>query len=242
MFEKWNIKEELTEERVRLAPEYDPVTITRAILIEQEYEDCRIQDALGSSGCGELAVDESLLDQGRIYTLNEIRKIAIQYRLRFLPSKYFIGEIPYDAIIEIKRLRELTGADINKFRILAPSRRFELEDENADPLLFAPLTNGKYYLIHQWGNDLAWYKKIVSYPMRSFGHMARTILVVALLITLITPNDLVVSSARIEIPYFGYHRLMLYFHTAILLCAITVLSSFVFKLFPSDYIWKKKTF
>ncbi len=242
MLSNWNIKEQLDHERELLAPEYDPVTITQAILIEQEHEDCRIQDALGNSGCGKVEIDELHLDPERIYTLNEIKKIAINYRLRFLPSKYFIGEIPYDAIIEIKRLRELTGADIDKFRVLAPSRRFELEDENADPLLFTPLANGKYYLIHQWGNDLAWYKKWLAYPLRSFSNMVKTIAVVAAVIALVTPNEIILSSSRVDFDYFGYHRLAYFFFTCIFLCAVTVFAAFAFRVVPSDYIWKKKTF
>ena len=46
MFENWNIKDKLIEERAKLATSYDPVKIAKAIYIEQEFEDHRIQKAL----------------------------------------------------------------------------------------------------------------------------------------------------------------------------------------------------
>ncbi len=242
MFEKWNVRTELTRERETLAVNYCPVSIAKAIYIEQEFEDCRVVEALGSSGCGVQEIDERCLDQNRIYTLNEIKKIAIDYRLRFLPSKYFIGDIPYDAIMEIKKLRKATGSEVNKFRVLAPSKRFELEDENADPLLFTPLSNGKYYLIHQWGNDLAWYKKIMAIPMRSYRHMVGFACFCAFVFALIVPADIIMNSSRVEYDYFDFYRIAFFFFMCILFCAVSVFCSFAFSLFPSDYIWKKKTF
>jgi len=35
------------------------------------------------------------------------------------------------------------------------------------PLLFAQLTDNSYYLIHKWGNDLAWYKKYLYLPLQT---------------------------------------------------------------------------
>ena len=36
---------------------------------------------------------------------------------------------------------------------MAPSALFRLEKTD-DPLLFVPLGNNYYYLVHKWGNDL----------------------------------------------------------------------------------------
>ncbi|MDC3337964.1 hypothetical protein OAW23_08840 [Flavobacteriales bacterium] len=242
MFENWNIKDKLIEERAKLATSYDPVKIAKAIYIEQEFEDHRIQKALNECDNDYHHVDETSLDSSRIYTLNEIKKIAINYRLRFLPSKYFIGEIPYPAIMEIKELNKLSGTNVRKFRILAPARRFELEDENADPLLFTPLLNGKYYLIHQWGNDLAWYKKVLFFPLRSFKHMVCFALTIAFIVALVTPGSVIMRSSRVLVDYFDYYRIAFFFFMSIAFCAITVFSAFIFRLFPSDFVWKKKTF
>src|SRR5690606_13488469 len=42
-------------------------------------------------------------DEGRIYHLSEIKKLCVQYRLRFLDASLFRNEIPYEAISEIKK-------------------------------------------------------------------------------------------------------------------------------------------
>jgi hypothetical protein len=106
-------------------------------------------------------------DLDRIYNLAEIKTICINYRLRFLDTKYYKYEFPYEAILKISELEKQYNTTIKKFRIIAPHKAFELQEENQDPLLFAELPGNKYYLIHQWGNDLAWYRKFIYYPVRN---------------------------------------------------------------------------
>ncbi|WP_395062778.1 hypothetical protein [Flavobacterium sp.] len=48
---------------------------------------------------------------------------------------------------------------------MAPSKAFNLKKYD-DPLLFAPIGNDYYYLIHKWGNDLAWYKNFKFYQLK----------------------------------------------------------------------------
>ena len=90
-------------------------------------------------------------------TLNfeTIEKIAIKHRLRFLPTKFFKNQIPQEAIFKIKEIEKSNSTEIKKFFILAPSSAFDLEDCNKDPLLFIPLKNNQYYMVHKWGSDLS---------------------------------------------------------------------------------------
>ena len=94
-----------------------------------------------------------LLDTDKIYHIDQIKEICIDYRLRFLDSKFFKGEIPQEGISRIKALEKAHNIEIKGFKIIAPSKLFRLEDKD-DPLLFAPIGNQYFYLIHRWGNDL----------------------------------------------------------------------------------------
>ena len=96
-------------------------------------------------------VDLHDYNSNNVYDLNSIKSIAIKYRLRFLPTKYFKNKIPNEAIFKVKALEKANDTSIKQFYILAPSKNFDLEDINKDPLLFAPLSNGKFLLIHKWG-------------------------------------------------------------------------------------------
>ena len=85
-----------------------------------------------------------LLETDRIFHISQIRSICIDYRLRFLDSRYFKGQIPNSALQEIKRIERLHQLNIKGYKLVAPSRMFRLEDRD-DPLLFAPIGNNYYY-------------------------------------------------------------------------------------------------
>jgi hypothetical protein len=110
-------------------------------------------------------LDES--DKLNLFTIKEIKNICLKYNLRFLDSSYFKSEFPYEAILKIKDFELKYNVKIKNFKVVAPAEVFKLEDCNKDPLLFAQLADNRYYLIHQWGNDLAWYRALVSYPIKS---------------------------------------------------------------------------
>ena len=126
------------------------------------------------------------LDNDKIFHLNTIRKICIDYRLRFLDIKYFKGEIPSEAIDKIKQLENDHNKKLNNFKIMAPSIMFRLKKTD-DPLLFVPIGDNYFYLIHKWGNDLAPLRKIRMWPFRSIKNLLFTLLFVSYAITLITP-------------------------------------------------------
>ncbi|MBT8234588.1 MAG: hypothetical protein KJO04_00200 [Bacteroidia bacterium] len=130
-----------------------------------------------------------LLDADKIYHINHIKTICIDYRLRFLDTKYFKSEIPDAAKQKIKELETAHSADLKGFKIMAPSRMFKLEDKN-DPMLFAPIGNGYFYLIHKWGRDLHPLRKWVVWPLKNMVNLLFIILLISFLSTLVVPEGL----------------------------------------------------
>ena len=98
--------------------------------------------------------DFDKLETQRIFHLNQIRKVCIDYRLRFLDLKYFKGNIPKEGIDKITQLEKEHQTSLEGFKIMAPSVLFRLKKTD-DPLLFVPLGNNYFYLVHKWGNDLS---------------------------------------------------------------------------------------
>lgn len=130
-----------------------------------------------------------LLETNEIYHVRHIKKIAVDYRLRFLDSHYFKGEIPQDAISKIKKLENEHEIELKGFKILAPSKLFKLKDRD-DPILFAPIGNDYYYLIHKWGRDLHPLRKIMMWPFKSLVNLVALVVGISYLITLLVPNGL----------------------------------------------------
>ena len=130
-----------------------------------------------------------LLATTEIYHLRHIKKIAVDYRLRFLDSHYFKGEIPEEAISKIRKLEKEHELKLTGFKILAPSKLFKLKDRD-DPILFAPIGNDHYYLIHKWGYDLHPLRKILMWPFKSLVNLVALVVGISYLFTLLVPNGL----------------------------------------------------
>lgn len=128
-----------------------------------------------------------LLDSDKIYHISQIEKICIDYRLRFLDSKLYKGDLPYEAISKIRNLEQQHEISLNGFKMMAPSKLFKLENAD-DPLLFAPMGNGYYYFIHKWGTDLHPLRKLMMWPFKNFETFIFTIFMLSLLLTYIVPK------------------------------------------------------
>lgn len=133
--------------------------------------------------------DPDLFEGDRIFHLDQIYKICIDYRLRFLDSKYFKGEIPYEALIKIKELEKNHKTNLKGFKIVAPSSLFKLENAD-DPLLFAPIGNDYYYLIHKWGDDLHPFRKLIMWPFKTLENFVVLLLLSSFLTALLVPDGL----------------------------------------------------
>ena len=99
------------------------------------------------------------LDKNKIFDLESIKKICIDFRLRFLDHKYFKNSLPKEAFLEISKLESAHNTILSDFKIMAPSKLFRLKNTD-DPLLFVPLGNNYFYLIYKWGNELHPNRKI----------------------------------------------------------------------------------
>ena len=139
--------------------------------------------------------DFDQLETQRIFHLNQIRKVCIDYRLRFLDLKYFKGNIPKEGINKITQLEKEHQTSLEGFKIMAPSVLFRLKKTD-DPLLFVPLGNNYFYLVHKWGNDLSFFRKAWAWPFKSIWNLLIAVLFVSFFATLITPYQIFTKSFR----------------------------------------------
>lgn len=164
-------------------------------------------------------LDEEGLDRNRIFSINEIRNICIQYDLRFLDSQKFRGEIPGEAVAEIKRISRGRKKPLESFKIMGPLGVFRTKNSSSDPMLFAETSKGNYYLVHHWDHKVPWYKSAAIFPFRKFENLLGTIAGICLMITLITPQEWIMDTHEFE--YWDMHRFALFFHLFILTSCLT---------------------
>lgn len=139
------------------------------------------------------AFNFDLLDRNKIYHLEQIKKVSINYRLRFLDLKYFKNILPESAHQDIQQLEALHETHLSGFKIMAPSALFRLEKAD-DPLLFAPLGNDFYYLVHKWGNDLHPLRRLMMLPFKNIWNLLGLVLAISFVVTEIMPKNLFTKS------------------------------------------------
>mgnify|MGYP001797131997 CR=1 FL=1 len=176
-----------------------------------------------------------LLETDKIYHINQIQKICIDYRLRFLDSKYFKGKIPQAALDKIQQLEAAHEITIACYKVMAPSKLFKLEDKD-DPLLFAPIGNGYYYLIHKWGNDLHPLRKALVWPFKNIVNLTITTLIISYLATLLVPDGLFTKGASTT------EFWVIYFFMFKSIAAVVIFYGFALGKNFNPVIWNSKYF
>ena len=127
-----------------------------------------------------------MLASENMFHRNDIKKLCVDYRLRFLDAPFFKGDFPEEAISKIRQLEKNHNCSLQGLKIMAPAKLLKLENAD-DPLLFASMGNDYYYLIHKWGNDLHPFRKLLMWPYKTFENLVFTIFVISILLTAITP-------------------------------------------------------
>lgn len=160
----------------------------RQLLKDDDAQDELVLVNIFGSGGSIARLKARSLDPGRIYSLQQIRKICINYRLRFLDSVHYKGEIPYEAISHIKSLQRNQDIELKDFKIVAPAHMFNLRYKDKDPLLFVPLGNDRFYLVHKWGSDLHPLRRLLVFPFRNFPSLLTCVLLLAFIIMISLPD------------------------------------------------------
>ena len=127
------------------------------------------------------------IDTNAIFHISQIEKICVDYRLRFLDTKYFKGKYPDQVVEKIIEIENRHETVLDGFKIIAPSKLFHL-DKADDPLLFAPMGNGYYHLIHKWGTDLHPLRKLKYWSIKNWENLFKTVLVCSAIFTLISKD------------------------------------------------------
>lgn len=233
-FRPTHIPDKILEARRKRIPEAALLTQVQEIFEKQARLDLEITSRLedgGNNNSNDFDFDK--LETNRIFHLSDIEKICIEYRLRFLNSAYFKATMPYEALSRIKELEKEHQTTLKGFRIMAPATLFKLENAD-DPLLFAPMGNDYYYLIHSWGKDLHPLRKLLMWPFRHLENFMFFLLVLSLFLTSLVPQGMF-SQEQTTTEFF-----IIFFFMFKWVTALAIFYGFKFGKNFSSAIWQSK--
>jgi hypothetical protein len=237
MLSRTNIEQKLQKVRSKTYKNADILEQVTAILAEDDRKEdaiiARMKSPQKPTPRNPFNID--LLETDKIYHVDQIREICIDYRLRFLDTKYFKNEIPQEALNKIKQIEKDHELTLRGFKIVAPSKMFKLENAD-DPLLFAPIGNGYFYLIHKWGNDLNFFRKAWAWPFKSLGNLIILTLFVSFMAAYVIPNGVFSKDTS------GVEFVLVFFFTFKAIASMVLYYSFAAGKNFNTAIWNSKYF
>ena len=188
LINKLNIEKKLLSERKKFKSETAILEDVKFIFSENEAERNKIANNLKQKSSTKLNyLKFDLLKTDKIFHIEQIKTICIDYRLRFLDSSLFKNTIPEEAISEIRLIEKNHNITLEGFKIVAPSKAFHLVNYD-DPLLFVPIGNEYYYLIHKWGDDMNPIRKLLVLPIKNLWNFMIFSIIVSVIISFLVPT------------------------------------------------------
>lgn len=189
LLRKTNIHEELILKRRKSVQFADQLASVKALLAEDEVKRAAIRRKLQSpSEITDNAFSFDLLETDRIFHIHQIKATCIAFRLRFLDSHLYKVPFPEEAVSKIKQLEKIHQTQLYGFKLIAPSKVFQLKRYD-DPILFVPIGNDYYYLIHKWGNDLHPLRRWIVLPFRNLGNLLVFFLLLSAVCSFLLPAN-----------------------------------------------------
>ena len=164
---KVNLFEELIDERNKVISSDELKTLLKNIW----YKDDEIQKSLNKKNDNKpnnLKFDK--MKTRNIFHKDTIKKICVRYRLRFLDSNLYKGEYPKNITKIIGKIERNHNTTLSNFMIMAPSKLFKIKSPD-DPILFVPIGNDYYYLIHKWGEEFNYLRKLMVLPFKNIDNL-----------------------------------------------------------------------
>lgn len=238
MFRKLDIGKQLGAARIQQRRHEEQVLAeARQILKKDLFSEDKVLQNLQQYNRTFDVVNEEEVDSDDVFTPREIREVAVRYRLKFLESRFYNAEFPYEAILRIRELNRKQGKDLKIFRVLASPELFNGKVPASQCSLFVKTNYDNYYLLHRWGEPVPQYRKWLYWPLRSFETLAFTIIVFTLALTLSLPTALITLDRQAE--YWSGYRIAAFFHLLIFDTAVTVYFAFAFALNFSSVVWNR---
>jgi hypothetical protein len=189
LLRKTNIHEKLVIKRKKSGCFSEQLASVRVLLAEDENRRIEIRKKLNSkSVTTENAFVFDFLETDRIFHIDQIKATCIDYRLRFLDSHLYKIPFPEEVVSQINHLEKKHQTKLSGFKLIAPSKVFQLKKYD-DPILFAPIGNDYYYLIHKWGNDLHPLRKWLVLPFRNLGNLLVFFIVLSAFCCMLLPEN-----------------------------------------------------
>ena len=230
-----SIQQSLENERKQLSQQDGLLQEAERILLKSRLSEKNILDNLKFYNSSFEFLDDDEIEKEKVFTSVQIKSLSKKLRLRFLSSQYYLGEIPYEAVLKIQQLTTVFRKDLKHFKIASTWHSFTSLGSTEQAMLFAQTLCGHYYLIHTWGKPLSKWRNFRFFALRNFESLFTCLLLFSLAESLVMPTHLITTDEKAG--YFSLYRMACVFHLLIFNAGFTVFALFSFHLTFSEGNW-----
>ena len=168
---KVNLFEELLREKNKQVGSNELKSLLKNIWEKEDSKNERIFRSLNDKNKDNFnKMKFEYMETKNIFHVDTIKNICVRYRLRFLDSNLFKGDYPSNITKVINNIEKKHDTTLNNFMIMAPSKLFKIKSPD-DPILFVPIGNEYYYLIHKWGEEFNSLRKLLVLPFKNIDNL-----------------------------------------------------------------------
>ena len=168
---KVNLFEELLREKNKQVGSNELKSLLKNIWEKEDSKNERIVRSLNDKNKDNFnKMKFEYMETKNIFHVDTIKNICVRYRLRFLDSNLFKGDYPSNITKVINNIEKKHDTTLNNFMIMAPSKLFKIKSPD-DPILFVPIGNEYYYLIHKWGEEFNSLRKLLVLPFKNIDNL-----------------------------------------------------------------------
>ncbi len=168
---KVNLFEELLREKSKQVGSNELKSLLKNIWEKEDSQNERIVRSLNDKNKDNFnKMKFEHMETKNIFHVDTIKSICVRYRLRFLDSNLFKGDYPSNITKVINNIEKKHDTTLNNFMIMAPSKLFKIKSPD-DPILFVPIGNEYYYLIHKWGEEFNSLRKLLVLPFKNIDNL-----------------------------------------------------------------------
>ncbi len=239
MFSQSNIQQLLEQsKRLHRTQEEELLWQAKQILQDDLLSEAKVLSNLKYYHRSFEVMNESDCNSELVFSLEEIKKVAIAYRLCFVDSAELKIEVPYEAILMIKELNVKFAKDLKAFKILLPAECIKQPAAPGSYSLFVKTSTENYFLIHTWGEKISGSRKLRYWHLRSFEHLVAAIALFSLSVTMSLPTELITLDHQAQ--YWSGYRGGVFFHLCFFFSGFTAYFIIAFSISLSSNSWNRK--
>lgn len=217
--------------------ESELINTAKQLLANERFSRDKILENLKQYNRSFEVIDETDAIKSGVFTLPEIKEVAINYRLQFLNSADCKLDFPEDVLQTIAQLNRIHAKDLKAFKVLGTEEVIR-RGMPGTFCLFVKTNAGNYFLVYQLGTKFDLSRRWKYWHLRRFETLVFALLLFTATVAAALPTALITLDGKAD--YWSGYRGGVFFHLLFFFTGFTTYFMLAFSIRLSSNGWDRK--